>query len=194
MAYGDLYNANQVKVGNALGWLQPYDPATPATLPETSVALWGEWQSPWTSLGATESGYTISPDVSLQQIYIEEQATPVATEKTQMNLGVSVSLAEDTLQNMAYDLGGEISTDSTAGTVTLTLTDQLQEWAFGLEMANFNGKARRVLIPRVTVTGGGETALRRAEAKRLYPLTITSNCKPTEIKIVEPTQDGGTGA
>lgn len=186
MAYGDLYSPAQVKVGNAFGWLQPYDPATPAALPDSTVALWGEWDSPWVGLGGTDSGYTLSPDTTLQQIYIEEQATPVATEKTQSNLGVSVSLAEDTLQNMAYTLGGTINTDGTAGTSTLSLTDQLQEWAFGLELANFRGDARRILIPKVTVTGGGETAYRRAEAKRMYPLTITSNCKPTDIKVVEP--------
>lgn len=185
MTYAALYDPTKVKIGNALGYLAPYN-ATPApVLPANTVVLWDDWSTTiasWVKMGATEESFQLNSEVSLESHYVEEQATPVATSKTSQAFSVTVSLAQDTLQSMAWAWDGTITT--AANFDTMTLNTGVAVWAFGLEMeSELTGLARRVLVPRATLSSGGATAFRRAAGKRLYPITITAICKPEEIVI-----------
>lgn len=184
MAYADLYDPTKVKIGNALGYLAAYD-ATPApVLPANTTVLWTDWSIAnvsWQKMGATEESFQLNSEVNLEQHYIEEQATPVATSKTSQAFSITASLAEDTLQRIAWAWDGTVTT--AANFDTLVLNTDVKVWAFGLEMQNTLGFARRLFIPRATLASGGATAFRRAASKRLYPLTITAICKPEEITI-----------
>lgn len=186
MAYADLYDPTKVKIGNALGYLAAFDAVPAPALPANTVALWTDWSianASWTKMGATEESFQLNSEVSLEQHYIEEQATPVATSKTTQAFSITASLAQDTLQSMAYAWDGTITTS--ANVDTLVLNTDVKVFAFGLEMQNPAGFARRLFIPRATLASGGATAYRRAASKRLYPLTITAICKPEEITIKE---------
>lgn len=184
MAYADLYDPTKVKIGNALGYLAAYDATPTPALPANTSVLWTDWSianASWQKMGATEESFQLNSEVSLEQHYIEEQATPVATSKTSQAFSITASLAEDTLQRIAWAWDGTVTT--AANFDTLVLNTDVKVWAFGLEMQNTLGFARRLFIPRATLASGGATAFRRAASKRLYPLTITAICKPEEITI-----------
>lgn len=183
MAYADLYDVNKVAIGNAMGYIQPYDADTPAALPADTLALWDPWLTPWITLGGTEEGFQLTPDVTVERHQIEEQATAVATGVTAKNISVAASLAEDSLENMAYYLGGTIAVGTVPAPDILTVSDELDFYALGLELKNYHGLARRILIPKVTITSGGALSWRRAAAKRLYPVTFNAECKPSDIQV-----------
>jgi hypothetical protein len=184
MAYADLYDVTKVKIGNALGYLAAHNATPTPALPANTVVLWDDRAltvSSWTKMGATEESFQLNSEVSLEQHYVEEQATPVATSKTSQAFSITASLAQDTMQNMAWAWDGTITTSVNSD--SLVLNTDVKVWAFGLEMQNELGFARRLFIPRATMTSGGATAFRRAASKRLYPITITAICKPEEILI-----------
>lgn len=189
MAYADLYDASNTKIGNALGYLAPWT-SSPVALPANTVTLWTQWTVPagWVKMGATEESFAINVETNLQQHYIEEQAAPVLTGLTSKDLTVNVSLSEDTMANLAYFLGGTIASVAGPPAVdTLTLADTITYYTFGLEMENKQGLARRVYMPKVIVQAAGAAAFRRAAAKRFYPLQIIPQGNVSDIKVVNIT-------
>lgn len=186
------YNANNVVVGQATAYIQPYVAGSPATLPANTVAYGTAWSNPWVLGGGTDGGWALKINTKTSDITIEEQSTPVKVKADNKVLTVAGSLAEDTLQSMVWSYGGgTLSTVAQAsgvpGSTTLTLQDELAEWAIGLEMINAFGLVRRILIPRMVSTSDSETKYRRAAEKRMYPITFSSICAPSEVKIVEVT-------
>jgi hypothetical protein len=181
-----------VVVGEAYGYFYPWTPdLTPApSFPADTVALFEEWDAPWLKIGATEEGWSIGGDMDIQDHNIEEQSTLVAQTVNSSNFGAEASLAEDTLQSMslAWNLAPLVVTAPATGQpgkTTTTLTDTINYYVFGFEMRNHYGMARRFLIPKVSVHGSDRTAHRRSDSKRLYPLTVSSLCAPSEIQVVE---------
>lgn len=189
MAYADLYDATNTKIGNALGYLTPWL-TTPTAMPADTVTLWTPWTVPagWVKMGATEESFAINVETNLQQHYIEEQAAPVLTGLTSKDLTVNVSLSEDTMVNLAYFFGGTNATVAGPPAVTtLTLSDNLTYYSFGLEMENKQGLARRIYMPKVIVQAAGAAAFRRAAAKRFYPLQIVPQGKVSDIIVKDIT-------
>lgn len=186
MAYADLYDASNVQIGNALGYLADWA-TVPVALPADTVPLWTEWVTPagWTKMGATEESFTLNVETNLQQHYIEEQAAPVLTTLTTKDLSVAVSVSEDTMRNLAVlFLGGTTATVVGPPAVTTgTVSDTIKYFTFGLEMQNKQGLARRLYMPKVTVTPSGGAQFRRAAQKRFYPLTITPQGKVSDIIV-----------
>lgn len=181
MAYADLYNPANVKIGNALGWYAPYITPGTATLPANSVALWGAWGGNWVEAGATEESYQTNVTDTVESHRIEEQTTPVFISTTSRDFVISAQLAEDTLQTLALAWGGTITTSTNSD--DFKFSSEVGVWSFGLEMSNLLGLARRIYIPKAVVNSAGATAFRRSASKRLYPLTITPICQPEEIIV-----------
>lgn len=190
---GSLYNSQNVVVGDAMLYLQPYDPDTPPVLPEDTVPLWTAYDAPWVYAGATDEGFKITFDSSTQDITIEEQSTPVKRSIESKTVQIEAALAEDTIQTMAWAYGGNVTTTAPGASVygksVLTLSDELVEFAAILECANKFGMARRIIVPRVMSAGSVETSFRRAADKRMYPITLGSVCPPNEIQIIELTAE-----
>lgn len=187
MAAGDLYDAHNVKVGNAFAGLAPGD--TP--IPVAPTVLWAAFASPYISAGATDEGWKIGGDTSTEEITIEEQSTSVGRTVTSRTLTIEAALAEDTLASWRLGFGGgTVVHDSTLKTDTFSLSDDITEFAIVLEMAGGltvggKHKVRRVYVPRVVAAGNVEISFRRAAAKRLIPVTFTSICAPEEIVIID---------
>lgn len=189
MAYADLYDASNVKIGNALGYIADWA-LTPVALPANTVTLWTAWTVPagWTKLGATNESFTLNVETNLQQIYIEEQAAPVLTGLTTKDVTITATLAEDTMATLALFMGGTNAVVAgPPATTTLTPDDNIKYFTFAMEMENKQGLARRYYFPKCTITPGGAAAYRRAAEKRMYPITITPQGKPSDNKVVDIT-------
>lgn len=193
---GILYDANNVVVGNAVLRLAPWVLGSVQANVADTVPLFStdilKWPDPWFSAGATDEGFKLAVDTSTTTVTIEEQATPVGETVEGKNITIQAALAEDTLQSMRMSWGGSAiviapAASGVPGTQKMTLTSNTNYYTAILEMANKYGLARRIYIPKVSVSGSGDTAFRRAADKRLYPLAVASICAPSEIQIVDVT-------
>lgn len=185
-------NPNNVVVGLAAVWIQPWIDGTPAELPDDDVMYGADWAGPWAHLGATDQGWKLKIATKTADITIEEQSTPVDILADGKTLTVSGSLAEDTLQHMLWAYGGGTLTTVAAGASqvgkqTLSLQDKLEKWAVGLETINKFGFYRRFLIPKMVIASDVETAYRRAAEKRMYSFEANSICPIEDVEIVDMT-------
>lgn len=188
---GSLYNADNVVVGEAVLMLTPWilgdvaplvDDDTPLFTPDDTA--WADW----VSAGATNEGFKANVDTSVTQITIEEQSTPVGERVESKAVAIEAALAEDTLESMRLSWGGSAITVTAAGAGVwgkrqMTLSDNILYYTGCLEMRNFTGFARRIYIPKGSMTGSGEVSFRRAADKRMYPARLASICKPTDIIV-----------
>lgn len=193
---GDFYNADNVVVGHAMLMLTPWvlgavepmiDDDTPLFTPAHA-----NWGVDWVSAGATNEGFKVNVETSTTQITIEEQSTPVGETIESKAIGIEAVLAEATLESMRYSWGGSDITVTAAasgqpGKRTMTLSDDIEYYTGILETRNFNGRARRLYVPKMSITGSGEVSFRRAADKQMFPIRAASLCKPSEIEIVDIT-------
>lgn len=192
---GDLYNADNVVVGQAVLFLKPWVKGQAAGFVADDTDLWDAeaWETAgFLGVGATNEGFKINVETSTTQITIEEQSTPVDEKVESKAIGIEAALAEDTMESMRYSWGGgDITTTAAgagiAGTKKMTLTDEIEYYYAALEMRNFNGFARRILVDKVSVSGSGEVSFRRAADKRMYPVRVASLCPPSGIQVVDVT-------
>lgn len=185
-------NPNNVVVGLAAVWIQPWVDGTPAELPADTVLYGQPWTSPWAHLGGTDQGWKLKISTKTADITIEEQSTPVDILADGKTLTVSGALAEDTLQHMLWAYGGGTLTTVVAGASqigkqTLSLQDKLEKWALGVETINKFGHFRRFLIPKVVVASDVEASYRRAADKRMYSFEANSICPIEDVEIVDMT-------
>jgi len=189
------YNRLNVMTGMAALWMQPYDPNTPAVLPDDDEVLGFTWTTPWEALGATLEGVTFGFARKANDIMIEEQPGPVDQRTESLSFTVAVELSEDTLETMrrAYG-GGEINTTAPGagqvGTKELVISSEIQHFALGLEgqappRTGLATPWRRVLIPDVTSVAEVETTYRRSDQQRTYKCTFTSLVPPEQVVIRE---------
>lgn len=185
-------NPNNVVVGLASVWIQPWVDGTPAALPDDDVLYGADWEAPWVHLGGTDQGWKLKIATKTADITIEEQSTPVDILADGKTMTVSGDLAEDTLQHALWAYGGGTLTTVVAGPTqvgktTLSLQDKLEKWALGLETINKYGFYRRFLIPKVVIADDVETSYRRAADKRMYQFTANSICPIEDVEIVDMT-------
>lgn len=190
---GSLYNADNVVVGHAMLMITPWSrtalepivaDATPLFTPDDTA--WADW----VSAGATNEGFKVNVETSTTQITIEEQSTPVAETIESKGISIEAVLAEATMESMRLSWGGSDITAAAAGAGTpgtrkMTLTDDINYYTICLETRNYNGFARRIYVPKVSITGSGEVSFRRAADKQMFPVRAASLCAPTDIEIVD---------
>ena len=184
MAAGVWYNAANIKVGQAVMSVQPYLVATPPVMPVDANPVFDAHLAPWVTSGATEDGFRFTMGKTTQEHTIEEQSTPAIVAITARTARIQCTLSEDTLEAMALAWGTGTIT-AVAAKKTMVLDENVQVVAALLEMANKQGKARRIMIPQMVASGDVETAFRRAAAKRTYPLNLVAICAPSAIQIVD---------
>lgn len=196
---GNFYDADNVVVGHAMLMITPWVKGAVVPMPPDKTPIFTPsdtgWGAPWLSAGATSEGFKANIQTSTTQITIEEQSTPVGETVESKAISIDAILAESTMASIRYSWGGGPITHSAAATQqpakdTMSLTDDLSYYTVVLESKNFNGLARRLYIPKVSITGSGEVAFRRAADKQMFPITAASLCKPTDIVIVDITAPG----
>lgn len=192
---GDFYNADNVVVGHAMLMITPWVKGSVEPLVADSTPLFAPDNAAWTdwvSAGATNEGFKVNVETSTTQITIEEQSTPVGETVESKAIGIEAVLAESTMESMRYSWGGSDITVTAAGAgqpgkKVMTLTDDIRYYTVCLETRNFNGLARRLYVPKVSITGSGEVSFRRAADKQMFPVRAASLCKPSEIQVVDIT-------
>ncbi|WP_027947218.1 hypothetical protein [Amycolatopsis taiwanensis] len=182
------YDPAKVLVGQAAMYLQPYNAASPATLPEDIVPLGTPWGGLWTPPGATMDGLSFDVKRTPQDITIEEQMTPVDQRTKSMDFTANFELAQDTLETMLWAYGGGtiVSTAASSGvpgTSVLTISDEMDNFAFGFEGVNEAGFWRRILLQPVKSVGNAKTQYRRANNQRTYAISLTALCAPSDVVI-----------
>lgn len=194
-SFTPTYDRKRVMAGMVATRLAPYNELTPAVLPADSVALGGVWPSSpqvWTPVGATQEGVSFLFRRGTNSLMIEEQLTPVAVETTEVEFKVEMTLAEDTFETMrvAYG-GGAIVTQAAAsgviGKKTLTLSDDLDHFALGLEGKNTYGFWRRILIPEIVSIADVEQVNRRSQSLRLYKVSFWALSAISQVVFSEQT-------
>lgn len=145
----------------------------------------------WTPCGATDQGWTYGTNKSTTTIDIEEQSTPVGTTISTQSVTLEASLSEDitrTLQ-LAYNgvLTRSAATADAPATDTVVLTDDVLYYAVALITQNYNGTPRIIYAPKWTQLSNVSTAFRRAAAKRMYPVSFATVCKPGQIQAINLT-------
>lgn len=188
---GTWYDSNNVVVGHAMLMVTPWT-STPAVNIADATPIFTPADTAWNlwnSVGATNEGFKVNVETSTTQITIEEQSTPAGETVESKAITIEAALAESTLEAMKYSWGG-----GTIATVagppakkTMSLTDVLTYYTVILETRNYAGKARRMYIPKVSITGSGEVSFRRAADKQMFPVRVASICPPTQIVITDLT-------
>lgn len=145
----------------------------------------------WIPAGATEQGWQINYNPSVQDINIEEQQTAVDQQVTAAVLSFVANLAESTVQSMQWALAATKTVqapDSTHfGKTTLALQASLPHYAVCVESKNKFGLPRRHYCPRMTSAANAGMNFRRAASSQMVPVTFTSISNQDEIQIVEIT-------
>lgn len=188
---GDLYNAQNVVVGQAAVFFAPKDTALPA------LTGWNEadpfddafWPSAtWKPCGATDQGWQFGANKSTQVINIEEQSTPVGITVTSQSVQISGALSEDITKTLALALNATSASTAAAtgqaGHDVLTLSDDPIEYAVGMVMQNAEGFGRLIYAPRWTQLSNATVNFRRASDKRVYPVQFETVCATNQIEIV----------
>lgn len=191
MAIGDLYDANNVVVGQAAVFFAPENTAMPALTGFNTADPFDAtfWPDPdWAPCGATDQGWAFGANKSTQTINIEEQSTPVATTVTSQSVSLTGALSEDISKTLALALNATlVATASGAGTPgydTLTLTDEPILYAVGMVTTNAEGFGRIIYAPAWTQLSNVSVAFRRAADKRNYPVGFETVCRTQDIKIL----------
>lgn len=192
---GAFYDADNVVVGEAMLMVSPWVKDDVATMVDDDTPIFTPadtaWAD-WVSAGATNEGFKVNVETSTTQITIEEQSTPVGETVESKAIGIEAVLAESTMQSMKYAWGGGVITTTSPGVgiwgkKAMSITDDTQYYTAILESRNFNGFARRLYIPKASMTGSGEVSFRRAADKQMFPIRLASLCKPTDIDVVDLT-------
>lgn len=192
VAFTPPFNGNNVNTGLASCYVQPWSLGSPATLPADTVALGTTWAGPWVPLGASDSGLSFSFSRKTNNIMIEEQVVEVDVNTTSLAFTMDITLAEDTLQTMKLAYGGGTITTTAAssgvtGTRVLQISSDMDSFAFGFEVKNELGFARRILVPKVKSVANVKTVFSRAKEKRMYAVSFQSLVAPEAVIVREVT-------
>lgn len=186
------YVRDNVLVGQARPFIQPYDPAVPPALPADSIPLNGAWGGNWVELGATMKGLEFDFSRKTKKIMVEEQQTPVVITTTDTTFTFGMELSEDTLETMRLAYGGGIITTTAAGAgqigvQTLSISAELSNFSFAFEGVNEKGFWRRVLVPVVVSVAAAKTQYVRADKQRTYKVQFESLVDPSQVTIRQMT-------
>ena len=148
----------------------------------------------WTPVGATDQGWKFGTNKNTQDTTIEEQSTPVGQSITTQNVTFQGALSEDISRTLALAWNAYLTKVAAAtgkpGYDQLALTDDVLTYAVCLITNHVNGMPRWIYAPKCSQLSQSSTDFRRAAGKRMYPVTFTTLCKPSEIVTLNFTTAG----
>lgn len=77
------------------------------------TAVTGAWGAGWVALGYTDSGSTVSSQITTDQVTVEEEVDPILNAVTGRVITQTFSLAEQTAKNMLIALNAGVGTPGT---------------------------------------------------------------------------------
>jgi hypothetical protein len=189
-SYIPSYARDKVLVGLARLFIGPYNATSPLLAPANSVPLNGAWPVGWVPIGATEEGVTFNFQRSTEAVRIEEQATPVYKNTSEIDWNIEAVLSQDSLDTMKLAMGGGTIVvtppgSGTVGTRKLTISTDMDQLCLGMEGQNEFGFWRRFRVPLITSEGNVGAKFRRAADARRYACKFNALCAPEEVDIIE---------
>lgn len=142
----------------------------------------------WVPCGATDQGWQFGTNKSTTDINIEEQSTQVGTQITSQKVTLNGALSEEISSNLALAYNATLTTvassTTTPGYDELNPTDTVLSYAVAMISQRFDGKPKINYAPAWTQLSNVETSFRRATAKRMYPVSFSTICKPGQIRML----------
>lgn len=186
---GGFYDANNVLVGSAVGFIAPVGTADP----DDSLTVFDPavWIDPWAPAGATEQGWQVNWNPQTQDINIDEQPTPVDQQVNTASLQFVANLSEDVVASWQYALNADQTVVAPGtgifGKTILTPSGSLKRYYVVLETQSVGQMPVRFMVPEMTCAANVGATFRRAAGQRLIPVTFTSVCNLDQIQRVEIT-------
>ncbi len=148
-------------------------------IPDMNAVTGGVFTSAWTGWfrpGPTENGLTRSHQLSNENVEVEESLTPVRTEITGVQDGVSFAMAGLTLRNLRLALAGGTITQkalATGETQTANGSTKFAPPLIGQQVRFMIGhesddNKERFVVYQVLQTGNVQPNYRKGNNKRLY--------------------------
>jgi hypothetical protein len=195
MPIGDLYDANNVVVGQMAVFTAPADTALPDLDTFNTADPFDEafFAGDFVPVGATEQGWQLGADKSTQAINIEEQSTQVGMTLQSQSISLQGNLSEDITKTLVLAMNAtSVASAADAGSPgfdTITLEDIPIYYAVAGVTTNAEGFGRIIYAPKWTSLGNVSTAFRRAAGQRLYGVNFQTVCKTSDIKIINFTAE-----
>ncbi len=199
MPIGDLYNADNVVVGQAAVFVAPQGTALPALSGFNSADPFDEtfFSAPWVPVGATEQGWQVGASKSTQTIQIEEQSTPVGETITTQSVTIQGNLSEDVTATLVLTMNATATAHAATSTIggydDITLSDVPIYYAVAMVTTNVatygsgtptTGSLGRIYYaPKWTSLGNISASFRRAAGQRLYAASFATVCNTDLISI-----------
>lgn len=143
----------------------------------------------WTPVGATDQGWKFSAAKNTQTITIEEQSTPAGMSISSQAVTIDGSLSEDIAPTLALAYNGILTKTAAgsgvAGVDEINLTDTILYYSVALITGNGKGMPRIHYAPIWNQLTNAETTFRRAADKRMYPVSFSTLCEPSQIRILD---------
>lgn len=190
MPIGDLYDANNVVVGQAAVAIGAEATALPDLADFNTADPFDDtfFGVDFVPVGATEQGWQLGADKSTQVINIEEQSTPVGTTLQSQTISIQGNLSEDITATLTLAMNATSAATAASATIgghdTITLQDVPIYYAVLMVTTNAEGFGRIIYAPKWTSLGNVSTAFRRAAGQRLYGVNFSTVCKTSEIQII----------
>jgi hypothetical protein len=115
-------NAYNLVLGPARLYLAPFGTTPPAPGSVTPNGPNNPPSSPWTDVGGTSGGVTLTTEGTLTNLEVDQVIMPVGARQTALNMTVETTMAEVTLANMNAALNGIMTSSTNAGYISSDIT------------------------------------------------------------------------
>ena len=123
--------------------------------------------APFTEVGYTEDGVTITYTADTTDIEVEEETFPIDRALTKETCEVTCNMAESSLYNIDKAMSGSVL----SGSILTLGAGVLKEITLQIRGTNPAGYTRAILIPKCTATGAVAMAYKKGE-KTVVPVTF----------------------
>lgn len=172
-------DTTKIVVGYGILWVAAADTARPTTVYGGDL---GASVAAWNYIGATQEGVTWSKSTDVTDHFVEESSISVFSTPGTGRFSFSGQLAEVSLENLQFALGGGDLTGTT-GSGHIVPSEEMDVYAVTFDGVAPADTVRRIYVPRARVVSALEVANRRSESKQLFNFEVVANCAMSEIYI-----------
>ena len=123
--------------------------------------------SPYTDIGYTEDGVTLTYNTDTADIEVEEETVPIDRVITKESIEITCNMAESSLANMGFAMAGSL----VSGSILKVGAGTLKTMNLMLEGLNPAGYKRQMFFPKCTATGSVGMPYKKGE-KTVIPVTF----------------------
>jgi hypothetical protein len=188
-------NVANVIIGPAVIYAAVYGTAFPALTTKPTAS---SWVSPWTPLGYTESGVSLSESPATKDFTPDETITPIKKIVTGIGGEVKFTLWEATLENLSKALALASLANPGTGIKTLSVGsgNPIVEYALGIQGAGVGAADGRIItiFRAVSVSAVDQVYSRKDITKLACTFTMLADSTKASTQDVFQVVDFGAGS